>query len=213
MNDDVARPVLWTCAGALHAPEIFEPGVQTVSCANWGVKQTRSITVSKDGHVIRDRREYVSNLTHKRVRDDSWAETTMTYKGECPVPLKDAQLFVVIKPEGKAFDPFQSTACMVDVLKTVAGVTGPKAGYFWEPGGGPLPFVQYTYPSRYDLRPTDITFTADAALPYDDKKMHFGVELSGISSSRAEGPDNYDAENIIPLWKARCGVEADISYP
>ena len=212
LNDSAQRAELWTCAGAVRAPDTFEPGAQTVSCTNQLGKQTRSVIVSNNARVIRDRTAYETDVSIRRAGDDSWAESTMTYQGACPVPLTDEQPFVVIKPDGKVVDPFPTTACMVDVLKTVDGVTAPKAGYAWDPEGGPVPFVRYTYPSRHDHRATDITFTASGDL-LSNGRFVFGTEMSGLFSPADKGPDTFGAEKIMPLWKDRCGVEADISHP
>jgi hypothetical protein len=136
----------------------------------------------------------------------------MTNEGACPVQLKDEQPFVVVKPDGTIVDPFQATTCMVDVLKTVDGVTVPKAGYVWAPSDGPLPFVRYTYPRRNSLKAADVTFTADGYFLDDPKKGQFVATMSGLSSG-VEGPDEFGAEKIIKLWKDRCGVAGGIIFP
>ena len=133
----------------------------------------------------------------------------MTALGECPVKMTDDQPFLVVKPDGEILDPFRATKCMVEVLRTVDGATEPKSGYFREPGRGLLPFVRYTYPSRQDHKPTVVTFTADA----DPTTGGFEASMSGLFASPDNGPDEYGAEKIVQLWKARCGVDAGVNFP
>lgn len=161
----MAEPAeLWTCAGPVNAPATYRPTNETVSCINVAGKQTRSVVVSDDGDSIRDRTEFEPGTAIRKAipppgsdpairkllaeaAQNSWTEATMTYEGACPVSLKDEQPFVVVKQDGTIVDPFQATDCMVDALKTVDGVTVPKAGYVWTSDNGPLPFVRCTFPS------------------------------------------------------------------
>jgi hypothetical protein len=213
----------------VNAPQTYRAASETVSCNNIAGKQTMSVFVSDDGNTIRDRTEREPSTVIKQAApppgidpairkvlesaaQNSWSESTMTYQGACPVPLKDEQPFVVVKQDGTIFDPFQATACMVDVLKTVDGVTAPKAGYVWDSYSGPLPFVRYSYPSRYDHRATDVTFTADGRFLDDPAKGQFMAGMSGLSSPGDEGPDDFGAKKIFKLWKDRCGVTGNISF-
>ena len=210
MNDMAPPAELWTCAGTVHAPEnSLEPGVQTVSCTNRLGKRTRAVTVSNDAHVIRDR-EVATDVSTGQAGMDSWSESTMTYQGACPVPLKDEQPFVVFNPDGKVFDPFPATTCMVDALKTVDGVTAPKAGYIWDPENGLQPFVRYTYPRRHDHRPTEITFAGKIDLAGDVSKLYFAALMGGLFDPADAAPDTFGAEAIVPLWKDSCGVGANV---
>jgi hypothetical protein len=188
-----------------------------------------SVVVLDDGNTIRDRTEFEPSIAIKKAvpppgsdpaiqkilekaAQNSSAETTMTYEGACPVPLKDEQPFVVVKQDGTIFDPFQPTACMVDVLKTVDGVTVPKAGYVWDSHNGPLPFVRYTFPSRHDRKATAVTFTGDGRFLDDPAKGQFVATMSGLFSPGDKGPDDFGAMKIFKLWKERCGVTGNISF-
>jgi len=200
-----------------------------VSCTSMAGKQTMSVVVSSDGNTIRNRSEFEPDISIQKANPPSavdpeirkllakamqktWAESTVTYEGACPVPLKDEQPFVVIKPDRTVFDPFQATACMVDALKTIDGVTEPKAGYVWDPAGGPLPFVRYTYPSRNDHRATAVTFKADGRFLDDPAKGQFVATMSGLSRP-GEEPDDFGAKRIFKLWNDRCGVTGNIAFP
>jgi hypothetical protein len=132
----------------------------------------------------------------------------MTYSGACPVTLKSEQPFVIIKPDGAIVDPFQATACMVGVLKTIEGVTAPSAGFFRDPQIGPAPFVRYTYP-REDGQAATITFAAKGDLT-DPAKWRFMTRMSGLRTPGTGGPYLYGADKFINLWKDRCGVRAGI---
>jgi hypothetical protein len=204
-----ARPAeLRTCAGWVRAPDAIWGGSQTSTCTDEISKQTRSI-IAHD-HVT-DRSEYTAYPSPGDPGGGSWEESTMTYVGACPVPMADEQPFLVVKPDGKVFDPFPATVCMVDALKTVAGVTAPKAGYIWDPGRGPLPFVRYTYPSRQERWATDITFTRGRDFVDDPDKVEFVTTLSGAYTP-GQKPNDFGAERIARLWKARCGVDAGVDF-
>jgi hypothetical protein len=229
LNGTAAPAELWTCAGPVKAPETFRATTEAVSCTSITGKQTMSVVVSNDGNTIQNRTEFEPDISIRKAvappgdnpalrklfaeaTQKSWAEATMTYEGACPVPLKDEQPFVVVKPDGAIVDPFQATTCMVDALKTVDRVTTPKAGYVWNPNGGPLPFVRYTYPSRNSPRAADVTFTADGYFLDDPTKGQFVATMSGLFSG-SEGPDEFGAEKIMKLWKDRCGVAGNIIFP
>jgi hypothetical protein len=228
LNGTAAPAELRTCAGSVNAPETYRAATEAVSCTSMAGKQTMSVVVSNDANTIRNRTEFEPDVSIRaaippsgdnpalrkllaKAMQKSWAESTMTYEGACPVPLKDEQPFVVVKPDGTIVDPFQAPTCMVDALKTVDGVTAPKAGYVWDPDGGPLPFVRYTYPSRNSSRAADVTFTADGYFLDDPTKGQFLAAMSGLSSG-AEGPDEFGAEKIMKLWKDRCGVAGNIVF-
>jgi hypothetical protein len=215
---------LWTCAGPVRTPQTYHAATESVSCSSTAGKQTMSVIVSNDGNTIRNRSEFEPDVSIQKATADPtirellakamqkiWAESTMTYEGTCPVPLKDEQPFLVVKPDGTVFDPFRATACMVDALKTIDGVTEPKAGYVWDPAGGPLPFVRYTYPSRNSHRATPVTFTADGLFLDDPAKGQFVATLSGLSPP-GEEPDDFGAKRIFKLWNDRCGVTGNIAF-
>ena len=147
------------------------------------------------------------------IRGEAWVQSTMTYEGVCPVPMQDDQPLLFIKPDGTADDPFRATKCMVDVLKTVDGVTEPKSGWARDPGRGWLLFVRYSYPSRHDHMPAVVSFTANAEDVDSPLKAGFTAEISGIVPPGEEGPDNLGADLMMKLWHDRCGVEAGIQWP
>jgi hypothetical protein len=133
----------------------------------------------------------------------------MTYSGACPVTLRSDQPFVIIKADGTVVDPFQATACMVGVLKTIEGVTAPSAGFFRDPQVGPAPFVRYTYP-RDDGQAATITFAA-AGDPADPTKWGFMTRMSGLHPP-GMSPYLYGADKFLKLWNDRCGVRANIVF-
>ena len=206
MNDDAVPAELQTCAGVLNYPRTDAQTMNTLSCTDEYGKTTTSVNVSKDWRVMRYRSDYTFS------GEKSWGESSMTYEGECPAPMKGDQRFLLVRPDGKVVDPFPATACMVAVLKTVGEVTEPKDGYVWDLRGAPRPFVRYSYPSRGDHHPATITFTADEDVAGDATKATFGATLGGLSSPRERGPDDFGTEKIARLWKVRCGVQASVLY-
>jgi hypothetical protein len=206
--NDMSQAEVWTCAGDMHLLKSPGPPNQTVSCSEGVGKQTTSVVVSKDGNV-RIRSQYDGG----GVATNLSAESTLIYAGECPVKLKRDQPFVVVKSDGHVVDPFAVTDCMVRVLRTVPGVTEPKFGYAWGLDGGPLRFVQYSYPSRYDHQPVRVTFWELGDVPNENTKPEFDTRMSGLFTEGEKGPDDYGANTIIPRWKASCGVGASIEYP
>ena len=206
MNDDAAPAELRTCAGVLDYPRTDVPTANTVSCADQDSKATTSVTVSNDWRAMRYRSDYTFS------GEKSWSESTMTYGGECPAPMKDDQRFLLIRPDGKVVDPYPATACMVTVLNADPGVTEPKVGYVWDLQGGPRRFVRYTYRSRGDDRPGTITFTAEEDVAGDATKAIFHTSMSGKVTPEGKRPDQFGAARIVRLWKARCGVQVGISY-
>ena len=133
----------------------------------------------------------------------------MTYQGACPVTLKPGQPFVIVKPDGKVIDPFENTPCMVDVLRTVDGVTAPSIGFFQDPDFGPSPFVRYNYPGP-DGRSAEVTFVAQGDLA-DPGKWAFVAQMSGLHGPG--GPYVYGADKFMTPWHDRCHVETRILFP
>jgi len=219
LNDTAPPPELQTCAGSIKAPEAQPGKTVAVTCTTrlrpGSIKETMSEFTSDNWRVIRDRAERMDDVRDwprgiPKPPKTSWSQSTMTYSGACPVPLKPEQPFVIIKPDGTVVDPFQATACMVGVLKTVEGVTEPSAGYFRDSKSGPMPFVRYTYPSRHGDK-VAITFHANGDLA-DPVKWGFMTAMSGLFSLSDAGPDTFGADKITKLWRDRCGVRADILF-
>lgn len=195
-----------TCAGVGDAPTTDRPTTRKVSCTDGDSSESISVVMSADARVLRYRSDRLDSYGEKQ--EKYWADTTMTYEGDCPVGMKDEQLFFVVKPDGKAADPFPATACMVAVLKTVPGVTKPETGYVWDRDGGPYPFVRFTYPSTRSHMPTVITFRGNETVGGDPNAAVFGTEIGGgYDPQRETAP-----KNVAQLWKARCGVAAGIAY-
>ncbi len=208
-----ARPELWTCMGSVTtSPYRLGMSNESVSCTNpWGFKETTLVVSANGSGVVR--------IRHRSSADKGWSDTTISPQGACPVSLTREQQFVIVQPGGKVIDPFQATACMVRVLNTVEGVTDAKAGYGWGDYRDPWLYVQYTYPSRRDHSPFVVTFAGHEEDPggpvkQDPAKPYFSARFSGLFDPReGNGPDVYGADKIADLWKARCGIEADISFP
>jgi hypothetical protein len=116
----------------------------------------------------------------------------------------------------------KATACMVEVLKNVPGVSSANTSVrdmaTWR-NSRPHPtlFVEYKWErarqtsgdGRY--RPT-VTFWTDDADVSDPTKIVFEAWLSGLSSLKYKGPDDLGTNTISRLWKNRCGIHVSIAY-
>jgi hypothetical protein len=119
----------------------------------------------------------------------------------------------------------QATACMIDVLRRVPGITAPNVGVVpaghvlpWMDGDrhatGPTPFVSYTWwrPPRWASLPASnptVTFVAVGDLS-NRKKLQFLAMLEDHSPSGR--PDDLGARKVETLWKRQCSVNAEFAF-
>jgi hypothetical protein len=205
--DQEAVPAeLWTCAGRISGSDLAPNTSKTVACdTRWAkARDNMSLSVSKDGLEIRQRLDQSNDLPPP-ARDRSWSQSVMTFAGQCPVLLRPDQPFVIVGLDGTVQDPFEHTGCMIEVLKTVEGVTGPRLGVVRDPSDGLLPFVEYDFPSRFGGTRT-VTFVPDSQ-HFDTAKVQFAAQLSGFG-----GGDDLGTQRIKGLWKDRCRVTAATSF-
>jgi hypothetical protein len=204
----------WTCAGEVRAPEPYPPSNKALSCTDITGKHADSVTMWKNGLVARYAETNEIFLTGKPggPKQKDWAETTMVYGGECPVDYKsDSQEYLVIdRNNAIVYDPNKTTDCMIGVLKSVEGVTDPKVRYVMSAGEGPLPYIEYTFPSRHTHDPTTIVFSPRGGANGDPSQPSFGTTLGGMFAPPDTGPDDYGTKSITKLWKERCSVDAGV---
>ncbi len=220
LNELAPPDEMRTCAGRVAAPYDFGTSVR-MSCVDLMGKTSMSITGSRNGGFLRERVEFAPDPRMMAgippgpplIRGEAWVQSTMTYEGACPVTMRDDQPLLFVKPDGTTADPFRATKCMVDVLKTVDGVTEPKSGWARDPGRGWLLFVRYSYPRRHDYKPVEVSFTANAEDVDSPHRGGFIASIGGVFTPGEDGPDDLGADQMIKLWHDRCGVDAGIEYP
>jgi hypothetical protein len=110
----------------------------------------------------------------------------------------------------------QATACMLKVLMTVPGVSGPRQGItvgipgqvLPAPGRIPRPYVEYRA-AEMARWTTPTRFIFESA---SKNEVYFQAMLPGMVTNPRSMPDTHITDIIIKKWKAQCGVQADILF-
>lgn len=109
----------------------------------------------------------------------------------------------------------QVTKCMLNVLKTVTGVSDPRRGItvgipgqvLPPPGRVPRPYVEY----RADEEARWTTPTRFIYESSNKSAIFFQTVLPGMVSAGTT-PDTHVTDIVIKRWKARCGVQTSVLF-
>ena len=100
----------------------------------------------------------------------------------------------------------QATACMLNVLKTVPGVSEPRVGTI--PSSGVMvPFVEYHAAEKASwAQPTRFVFQ-----PTTNGTIWFQALLPGLVSTGTD-VDWHVTKFVVEKWSTRCGVQASVLF-
>lgn len=105
----------------------------------------------------------------------------------------------------------QTAACMLDVLKTTAGVASPKLG-FSNSDSWVHPYLQYQYSDESGQKFV-VRFDAQRSRRFDlDARWHdtywFQAVLPGLMGPGERMPFDWGTREIARKWKTQCGATA-----